>query len=133
MMNTTGRTPFGKFIWHDLAAADTAAASDFYRTVFGWTAMTESANGGQFIRLQCDGQDVGSMYRMSQREREHGVPSHWTPYVCVRDIDATAGRVEAAGGAVLVQPFEVDGVARIALITDSIGSIMGLWESLRHE
>ena len=73
------------------------------------------------------------MYRMSQREREHGVPSHWTPYVCVRDIDATAGRVEAAGGAVLVQPFEVEGVARIALVTDSIGSIMGLWESLRHE
>jgi predicted enzyme related to lactoylglutathione lyase len=32
-----------------------------------------------------------------------------------------------------VQPFEVEGVARIALVTDSIGSIMGLWESLRHE
>ena len=73
------------------------------------------------------------MYRMSQREREHGVPSHWTPYVCVRDIDATADRVEAAGGAVLVQPFDVEGVARIALVTDSIGSIMGLWESPRHE
>ena len=92
-MNAPGRSPYGRFIWHDLAAADTAAASDFYRAVFGWTAMTENANGGQFIRLQCDGQDVGSMYSMSQREREHGVPSHWTPYVCVRDMTAAADRV----------------------------------------
>jgi uncharacterized protein len=132
-MSTPDSLPPGKFIWHDLAAADTAAASDFYRAVFGWTTMTESANGGKFIRLQCDGQDVGSMYSMSRRECEHGVPSHWTPYVCVRSVDVAAGRVEAAGGAVLVQPFEVAGVARIALVTDSIGSIMGLWGSLRHE
>jgi len=132
-MNTPNRAPFGKFIWHDLAAANTAAAIDFYRAVFGWTPITESANGGQFIRLQCDGQDVGSMYSMNRRERGHGVPSHWTPYVCVQDIYVAAGRVKAAGGAVLIQPFEVEGVARIALIADSIGSIMGLWESLRHE
>jgi predicted enzyme related to lactoylglutathione lyase len=129
-MNTSHSPPFGKFIWHDLAAADTAAAIDFYCAVFGWTAITENANGGQFIRLQCDGQDVGSMYRMSRREREHGVPSIWTPYVCVRNIDNTAASVEAAGGAVLVRPFEVAGVARIALVADSMGAIMGLWESL---
>jgi len=129
-MKTPNTSPFGKFIWHDLAAADMAAALNFYTTVFGWTVITEYANGGQFIRLQSDGQDVGSMYSMSFREREHGVPSHWTPYICVEDIDVATCKVEVAGGAIVVQPFEVKGIARIALVTDSTGSILGLWETL---
>lgn len=123
----------GDFIWHDLAAADTAAALDFYHAVFGWTATTGHANGGQFIRLQSAGHDVGSMYALSRTEREHGVPSHWTPYVCVADIEAVTRSVEAAGGVALVRPFEVEGVARIALIADTLGSVMGLWEPLPHE
>ena len=132
-MTTPSTRQPGRFIWHDLAAADTAAATDFYRAVFGWTAITEFANGGRFIRLQSDGHDVGSMYALSRREREHGVPSHWTPYVCVESIEAAARRVEEARGAILVRPFEVEGVARIALAADSVGTIMGLWESLPHE
>lgn len=123
----------GSFIWHDLAAADTAAAVDFYRAVFGWTALTEYANGGRFIRLRSDGHDVGSMYALSRQERELGVPSHWTPYVCVESVEATTRSVEAAGGVTLVRPFEVEGVARIALIADTLGAVMGLWESLPHE
>ncbi|MBI1424449.1 MAG: hypothetical protein GC149_13475 [Gammaproteobacteria bacterium] len=110
-----------------------AAAIDFYHAVFGWTAVIESANGGQFVRLQADGNDVGSMYTLSQRERQHGVPSHWTPYVCVDNIDAAATRVRESGGRILVQPFEVEGVARIALAVDTLGAIIGLWESLPHE
>jgi uncharacterized protein len=125
--------PPGGFIWHDLAAADTAAALDFYRAVFGWTAITEHANGGQFIRLQSDGHDVGSMYALSHTARMHGVPSHWTSYVRVESIDAATRRVEEAGGVALVRPFEVNGVARIALVADTLGSIMGLWESLPDE
>lgn len=123
----------GSFIWHDLAAADMAAALDFYRAVFGWTAITEHANGGQFIRLQSGGEDVGSMYALSRKAREQGAPSHWTPYVCVDNIEAATRSVEAAGGMVLVRPFEVEGVAYIALIADTLGSVIGLWESLPHE
>lgn len=132
-MNTSNKPAVGQFIWHDLAAADTAAAIEFYRAVFGWNAITEFANGGQFIRLQSEGQDVGSMYALNLRERQHGVPSHWTPYISVSNLAVAARRVEAAGGNVLVQPFEVQGIARIALVTDSLGCIMGLWESLANE
>jgi len=122
----------GQFVWHDLAAADTAAAIDFYRAVFGWTAISARANGGRFIRLQADGHDVGSMYALNRRERGQGVPSHWTAYVCVESVEASTRRVEEAGGVILVRPFDVEGVARIALVADTLGSIMGLWESLAH-
>jgi predicted enzyme related to lactoylglutathione lyase len=123
----------GRFIWHDLAAADQAAALDFYGAVFGWTATVERANGGSFVRLQSGGHDVGSMYALSRKEREHGVPSHWTPYVRVGRINETVSRVDHAGGAVLVKPFEVDGTARIALIADASGAVLGLWEALANE
>lgn len=116
-----------------MAAADTAAAIPFYRAVFGWTAITEHANGGRFIRLLSDGCDVGSMYELSRREREHGMPSHWIPYVCVENIEAAARTAENAQGAILVRPFKVGNIARIALVGDSVGSIIGLWESLTHE
>lgn len=133
MLNLPSRFQPGTFIWHDLATAETAAAAEFYRAVFGWTTIAEEANGGRFIRLQSDGHDVGSMYALNRREREHGVPSHWTPYLCVDCIETAARSVEKAHGVMLVRPFEVEGVARIALVADSVGSIIGLWESLPRE
>jgi predicted enzyme related to lactoylglutathione lyase len=56
--------------------------------------------------------------------------SHWTPYVRVNDIEHTAGRATQFGGKVVVDPFLVSGVARIALILDSVGAVVGLWEPI---
>jgi predicted enzyme related to lactoylglutathione lyase len=67
---------------------------------------------------------------MRQAHVADGVPSHWTPYIGVNDVDTVARRAGSIGGKVLVQPFEVDGIARIALILDSVGAHVGLWESL---
>jgi predicted enzyme related to lactoylglutathione lyase len=35
------------------------------------------------------------------------------------------------GGIVIVDPFVVSGVARIALILDSVGAVVGLWEPIQ--
>jgi predicted enzyme related to lactoylglutathione lyase len=56
--------------------------------------------------------------------------SHWTPYVRVNDIERAAGRSARCGGTVVVDPFLVSGVARIALILDSVGAVVGLWEPI---
>ena len=116
------------FCWHDLAAADAPAARRFYGAVFGWSTAVQGANGGSFLRLRSGQSDVGSLYPLRRGQVERGVPSHWTPYVCVDDIEATAGRAVALGGQLLVQPFEVSGVARIALVADAVRARVGLWE-----
>lgn len=118
------------FCWVDLAATDAAAARRFYAEVFGWSAQDQAANGGIFTRLRAGGADVGSLYQLDAAQRAAGAPSHWTPYVAVDAIDAAARRVEAAGGRVVVAPFEVDGVARIALVQDAVGALLGLWQAL---
>lgn len=121
----------GTFCWLDLAASDADSAMAFYAQAFGWRFETQRANGGHFTRCRAGGRDVGSLYPLKRAQLEHGVPSHWTPYIRVAKVDALASRVAALGGRVLVAPFDVQGTARIALIEDAVGAVVGLWQPLR--
>jgi predicted enzyme related to lactoylglutathione lyase len=125
-----GNAAPGQFCWVDLAASDADAAKAFYGRLFGWTSGAQAANGGSFTRLRQSDQDVGSVYQLSARHLENGVPSHWTPYLRVDDVDAVVQRAVALGGEVIVHPFVVDGTARIALILDGVGAHVGLWEPI---
>ena len=118
------------FCWVDLAASDAACAKAFYAQVFGWHYVTQHANGGTFTRCRVGARDVASLYPLRPAQLQQGVPSHWTPYIRVDDLDGTARRVASSGGRVVVAPFEVDGTARIALIEDAVGALLGLWEPL---
>lgn len=122
-----GKTMAGQFCWVDLAATDATRAKLFYAELFGWTSDEQSANGGFFTRLQLSDQDVGSIYQLRQAHLDHGVPSHWTPYIRVDNVDDAVRRAGMIGGTVIVRPFVVSGVARIALIVDSVGAHVGLW------
>ena len=123
------QTSVGQFCWVDLAASDAARAKAFYGDVFGWTSREQTANGGVFSRFQHAGRDVGSLYQLSRKHLDGGVPSHWTPYIRVDDAEASVCHAVSCGGAVIVRPFVVPGVARIALIADAVGAHVGLWES----
>jgi predicted enzyme related to lactoylglutathione lyase len=121
----------GRVCWIDLAASDAERAKSFYGALFGWTARDQAAHGGVFTRLHLGGHDVGSLYQLGRAQLEQGVPSHWTPYVQVADVASACRRAESLGGERLVSPFEVDGVARIALVADPVGAMVGLWQDLR--
>jgi uncharacterized protein len=124
-----GQPDVGRFCWLDLAASDATRARTFYRRLFGWTAVDEKANGGTFTRLCLLDRDVGSLYQIEARLAPK-VPSHWTPYVRVENVERAARHASELGGHVLVRPFVVSGVARIALIMDSVGAQVGLWQPL---
>lgn len=129
-LSDTEAAPGGRFCRLDLAAIDADRAMDFYTQVFGWTAHETAANGGRFTRFCVDGQDIASLYQLNMAQLDGGVPSHWTAYIHVTDIDDTARRVVANGGTVIVAPFVVDGIARIALVLDAVGAHVGLWQPL---
>ena len=120
--------PAGRFCWVDLAATDASRAAKFYTELFGWSAHFQPANGGAFLRLAHRGRDLGSIYQLRDATREAGAGSHWTPYVRVQDLDETISRVTAIGGRVAVEAFEIDRIARIAVIVDPVGAAVGLWE-----
>jgi predicted enzyme related to lactoylglutathione lyase len=126
----SGTRAAGRFCWVDLAAADAGKAQAFYGALFGWQPVEQWANGGMFTRLQHAGEDVGSMYQLSRAQLGQGAASHWIPYVQVNDVEQATWRAGALGGVVLVRPFAVAGIARIAVILDAVGAAVGLWEPL---
>jgi len=120
-----------RFCWVDLATADASLAADFYRGLCGWQATTQRANGGEIQHFTAGGETVASMYQLDARQIVAGAPSHWTPYIGVANIDKAAEKAMALGGQVIVRPFGVDGMARVSLISDSVGALLGLWEIVK--
>lgn len=125
-----GNVDTGRFCWVDLAATDADSAKVFYENLFGWTSHEQPANGGSFTRLRLLDQDVGSIYQLRDALLDHGMPSHWTPYVRVDNVQDAVRRATSFGGTVVARPFVVSGIARIALILDSVGALVGLWEPI---
>jgi predicted enzyme related to lactoylglutathione lyase len=82
--------------------------------------------------LQLGSRQVGSVYQLQRAHLERGVPSHWTPYVRVDDVDAATSQTEALGGEVMIAPVVVADMARISIIVDPVGAHLGLWQPLRH-
>ena len=126
----SSKTDAGQFCWLDLAATDAEKAKAFYGNLFGWTSYEQPANGGSFTRLRLWDQDVGSLYQLKSALLAHGIPSHWTPYVRVDDVEIAVQRAIAFGGVIVAEPFSVSDVAQIALIEDSVGALVGLWEPI---
>lgn len=122
------KTP-GRFCWMDLAASDSQEARGFYAGLFGWRPERHAANGGELFRLKHQGEPIASLYQLRSRELAGGVPSHWTPYIAVSNVEETASKAASLGGHVVVEPLEVDGMARVALLADSVGALVGIWES----
>jgi predicted enzyme related to lactoylglutathione lyase len=116
------------FCWLDLAAANARAAEKFYADMFGWQTQRKQTNGGEYVQFVRGGESFASVYQLEARQIDAGVPSHWTPYIAVSDVHEMGSRAKALGGQVIVNPFDVDGLARLSLIADSAGALIGLWE-----
>ncbi len=120
----------GAFCWLDLAAIDADVARRFYAQAFGWTFVEARANGGRFTRCFAGDTEVATLYQLPRAQVESGAPSHWTPYVKVESADAAARLAARAGGRLLVAPFDLADTARIALLQDAAGALVGVWECL---
>jgi predicted enzyme related to lactoylglutathione lyase len=57
-----------------------------------------------------------------------GQRAAWLTYVSTEDIEATAGQVADAGGAVLLAPTDVGARGRTALFADTAGAVFGAWQ-----
>ena len=50
----------------------------------------------------------------------------WGCYVTVDDVDTTLAKVRSLGGSVLMEPMEVKGVGRMAVIQDPQGAALSV-------
>ena len=128
-MEVTSYAP-GTPSYVDLGTTDLTAAKTFYGTLFGWdsTDMPMDDQGGIYSMMSKSGKDVAGMYEISAAMQDMGVPPFWATYITVSDADAAAAAIEAAGGTVTVQPFDVFEAGRQAVGTDPTGAAFSVWQ-----
>lgn len=117
--------------WVDTSQPDPAAAAEFYGKLFGWEladTMPPDAPGAYFM-ARLNGGDVAAVGSVPG-----GAPqmATWNTYVWVDSADETAGRVRAAGGAVLAEPFDIFDSGRMAVFADPEGAVFGVWQAREH-
>lgn len=122
----------GSFCWVELGAADRAAAKDFYSSLFGWTCADQVMDAGiVYTIFALDGRDVAGLYELDPRQHL-GVPPHWMLFVRVEDADAAAARTAELGGNVIVDPYDVFDLGRLASLQDPSGAYFCVWQPNRH-
>lgn len=119
-------TDRGAFIWYELMTPDPDAAKAFYDPVVGWSVQSEgmALPTGSTYRMigRSDGKHAGGVLGMSQDMIDHGGKPGWIGYIHAPDVDATAERVTASGGAVHLPPMDMPGVGRMAMVADPWGA-----------
>ena len=120
--------PAGTPMWVDLSVDDLEAAKAFYTGLFGWDYTTGGEGSGDYLLATLDGRAVAGL----GPKQEAGMPTVWTTYLSTDDVDATAEKVKAAGGQLLVPPFDVMDSGRMTIAMDTAGAAFGVWQAGNH-
>jgi len=116
----------GEFCWNELLTNDESGAERFYSAVFGWQTADFPGAGVKYTLWKQRGKGVGGL----MKQPSEGIPPHWLAYVTVADVEATARKVGEAGGELLMEPFDVPTVGRIAVFQDPQGAVLGIFQPL---
>jgi predicted enzyme related to lactoylglutathione lyase len=126
MSERTSYTP-GTPCWVELSGTpDIDASASFYGEVFGWEMpeLPNSAELGGYRRAKKGVKDVAGVSPRMNADQ----PTVWATYVSVADATATLAKVGEAGGQVIVEPMDVQGLGTMAVFTDPTGAVCGVWQ-----
>lgn len=115
----------GRFVWFELVTKDVEKARSFYPEVFPWRiAPIEMQDGSSYTMISVGEAGIGGLMAP-----QGNVPTSWVTYVSVPDVDATAKKVVAAGGATHMDAFDVPGVGRMQPVSDAQGGMFCLFKA----
>lgn len=118
--------------WIDTSQPDPEAATHFYSGVFGWefenVMPADSPQPYHVARIR--GGDVAAVSHIAEGAPPMAV---WNTYIWVDSADDTAEKVRAAGGQVVMEPFDVGPAGRMAVVSDPEGAVFCLWQAGEHK
>ena len=117
--------------WVDTGQPDPEAGVDFYGGLFGWEfedVMPPGSEGKYFI-ARLPGGEVAAVGSIPEAAPPMAM---WNTYVWVESADETASNVRAAGGAVVMEPFDIMNFGRMAVLTDPEGAAFSVWQPKEH-
>ena len=110
--------------WIDLSSKDAAGSRQFYSTLFGWQVDVQGPEAGGYALARQNGKDVAGI----GPAQDPNAPTAWNIYIGTRDAAATAKKVEAEAGKVIVPAFDVLEQGRMAVFQDPSGAFISVWE-----
>ncbi|WP_024804411.1 VOC family protein [Nocardia sp. BMG51109] len=120
--------PEGTPCWVDCQVDDPVKESEFYSDLFGWTIEDGGDDSGGYLMGR---KGANTIAGIGPKPRA-GTPSVWTTYFAADDVDAIAEKVGAAGGQVVMPPFDVLDAGRMLLGTDTVGAVFAVWQARAH-
>ncbi len=124
--------PPGRPCWVDLMSPDVDASVAFYKAVFGWDAEDEFDDDGTrvYVSFSLDGKATAGLG--GQQPGMEGMPAIWNTYIATDDCAATAEKVTAAGGTVMMPPMQVMAAGEMAIFADPTGAAFSVWKAGEH-
>lgn len=112
------------FSWAELCTPDPAAATAFYRELFGWDTVD--------VTMELPSGPVPYTVFLAGEEEAAGLlpapAPRWLAYVETPDADRDAQRAADLGGAVVVEPFDVPRIGRITELAGRSGERFALMQ-----
>ncbi|MEO3810012.1 VOC family protein [Sphaerisporangium sp. B11E5] len=121
--------PDGAPCWPELTVPDLGAATRFYGDVFGWTFHGLGPKVWHYTMCFLDGVAVAGLTPPPVGMED--CAATWNIYLATSQVDASAVRVQAHNGEVVVLPTDVPGLGRLAMAVDREGAGFGLLEMAR--
>jgi len=106
--------------WNELMTSDIERAREFYKTLFGWNLKVSP----EYTEIDLGSTGIGGMMHITPEMQ--GMPTAWTPYICVSDADATVEKIKSGGGKIYMGPHEIPNVGRFAVCADPQGAMFNI-------
>ena len=123
----TAKNEPGAPSWFELMTREYATALDFYRSIFSWhTEIEGDTDDFRYSTLRdpsSNDQLAGVMDASSFLPED--VPSHWSIYWDVIDVDSSVATVQTLGGTLIDGPQDTP-YGRMATVTDPSGALFKL-------
>ena len=119
----------GRFVWHDLMARDVGAARKFYGDLLGWRFEDTRRGDRPYVLASSAAGRVAGIVDISAMAN---AGQQWLSFMAVDDVNKSAAQVRSDGGKVLVEPRDLDGIGRAAVVADPQGAPFGLAQLLRN-
>jgi predicted enzyme related to lactoylglutathione lyase len=119
-MRTVRANEPGTPIWNELLTPDIGRASQFYADVLGLSPDHAGswAGASSTLTFNAGGRAIAGLAPPMEE-----APPHWNVYFNVVDVDEAVAQADALGAKLIVPPYDLDGTARMATLTDPHGAL----------
>ena len=127
-----------KVVAFDIPVDNIERAQKFYQDIFGWKISAVPSSGGNFheattvpVNEKGEPKVPGGINGGLFRRGTHGLKGI-SIEINVSSIDEYLERIELAGGKVVKPKGPILDIAFFALVEDTEGNVLGLWEEVKR-